>query len=137
MPFDPPHRTSQASAPEPPPLPIDQLGQTVPPHLVPLWERRHEVKSFIDHLSRIHKLLEQARDDRDPLFFGAGQGQTPVNFSAALTHLQQARSAIKEAMPFAVCPMCQSAGCRCCSGNGLISKFRYDTIVPAEKKVNL
>ena len=119
----------------PPPLPTDQLGQTVLPHLLSLWERRHEVKAFLDQLSRISKRLELARDDRDPLFFGAEQGQTPINFSSALTHLQQARNAIKEAMPFAVCPMCQGSGCRCCSGNGLISKFRYDTIIPAEKKV--
>lgn len=121
--------------PEPPPLPLDRLGRTVPPHLVPLWERRKEVQEILDELSRIHKAIQQAQDDRDPLYFGAGQGNTPVNFSQAISHLKQARSSIKEAMPYAVCPMCQGSGCRNCSGNGLISKFRYDTIIPAAKKV--
>lgn len=120
---------------EPPPLPVDRLGVTVPPHLVPLWERRREVQELIDELSRMQRLIDQAQLDRDPLYFGAGQGNTPVNFSTALGHLKQARSSIKEAMPYAVCPMCQGSGCRCCSGNGLISKFRYDTIIPASKKV--
>jgi uncharacterized ParB-like nuclease family protein len=120
---------------EPPPLPLDRLNQKVPPHLVPLWERRREVQELLDELSRIHKVIQQAEYDRDPLYFGAGQGNTPVNFTSALGHLKQARVSIKEAMPFAVCAMCQGAGCRSCSGNGLISKFRYDTIIPAAKKV--
>ncbi len=121
--------------PEQPPLPTDRLDCVVPPHLVPLWERRREVQTLLDQLSRIRAAIQQAQDDRDPLFYGAGQGQAPINFSSALTHLQQARSAINEALPFAVCPMCQGGGCRCCSGNGLISKYRYDTIIPSEKKV--
>ena len=116
-------------------MPLDRLGRTVPPHLVPLWERRDEVQEQLDALSRIQRLLDQAQLDRDPLYFGAGQGNTPVNFSQAIGHLKQARSSIKEAMPYAVCPMCQGTGCRSCSGNGLISKFRYDTIIPSSKKV--
>ena len=121
--------------PEPPPLPLDRLDRTVPPHLVPLWERRKEVQALLDDLSRIQRVVQQAQDDRDPLYFGAGQGNTPVSFSSALGHLKQARSSIKEAMPYAVCPMCQGTGCRNCSGNGLISQFRYNTIIPAAKKV--
>ena len=128
----PPQPKSQTPA-----LPTDQLNQTVPPHLVALWERRSEVQQLLDDLAHIHRLVQQAQDDRDPLYCGAGQGNTPINFNSVLGQLKQARSSIKEAMPYAVCPMCQGTGCRSCSGNGLISKFRYDTIIPAERKVQV
>jgi hypothetical protein len=129
--FPPP---PERPAPKPPPLPIDQRGRTVPPHLVQLWERRQEVERLTSLLKEIEDELEQARADLDPLWCGAGQGQTPINFSTARAHLKQARATIKEALPWAVCPMCQGTGCRCCSGNGLTSKFRYDTIIPARYK---
>jgi hypothetical protein len=81
-------------------------------------------------LSRVKGALRSAQDDKDLLF-------AEVNFSSALSQLDQARYDIKSAKPFAVCPTCQgqvSDKCTLCRGRGLISEFRWKTCVPREVK---
>jgi hypothetical protein len=113
---------------------VDPRGKTIPPDKVALWERRDEVIGLLGDISRVRVLLKKAQDDRDPLWCGAGQGHAPVNFSSTLAHLNQAYADVKAALPYCVCPLCQAVGCRACSGLGLISEYRYDTVVPEKYK---
>ncbi len=49
-----------------------------------------------------------------------------VNFSSALSQLEQLWTDIKTAKPFAVCPTCQGQvpdKCTLCRGRGLISEY--------------
>jgi hypothetical protein len=60
-----------------------------------------------------------------------------VNYSSALSQLDQAWTDIKTAKPFAVCPTCQGQlpdKCTICRGRGLISEHRWNTCVTREDK---
>src|SRR5512142_410991 len=81
-------------------------------------------------LSHVKGALRTAQENRDKLF-------AEVNFSSALSQLDQAWTDIKTAKPFAVCPACQGQvpdQCTLCCGRGLISEFRWNTCVPREDK---
>jgi hypothetical protein len=117
----------------------DKRGVEVTPETEALWARRAEVQRLLAMISEVRVTLDKAQTDDDPLYAGGFLGQklgnTPVNFSQAKAHLDQAYATLKEALPEYVCPMCHGiSGCRSCSGNGLISQFRWDTIIPREAK---
>ena len=60
-----------------------------------------------------------------------------VNFSSALSQLDQAFTDVKTAKPFAVCPSCQGQvpeNCTLCRGRGLLSEYRWNTCVTREHK---
>ena len=117
--------------PPPPPSKIlDGTGWPVPTQLIPLWQRADEVQELLTILSRVKGALRAAQDGRDKLF-----GE--VNFSSALSQLDQAWTDIKTAKPFAVCPSCQGQlpdNCTLCRGRGLISEYRWNTCVTSEDK---
>ena len=117
--------------PPPPPSKIlDGTGWPVPTQLIPLWQRADEVQELLTILSRVKGALRAAQDGRDKLF-----GE--VNFSSALSQLDQAWTDIKSAKPFAVCPSCQGQlpdNCTLCRGRGLISEYRWNTCVTSEDK---
>ena len=118
------------AAPPPPAAVVDGTGWPVPTHLIPLWQRADEAQELLTAMSRIKGALRTAQDERDKLF-------SEVNFSHALSHLDQAWGAIKTAKPFAVCPTCQGQlpdNCTLCRGRGLISEHRWNTCVTSEDK---
>jgi hypothetical protein len=74
--------------------------------------------------------LRSAQENRDMLF-------AEVNFSSALSQLDQAWTDVKTAKPFAVCPSCQGQvpeNCTLCRGRGLLSEYRWNTCVTREHK---
>ncbi len=82
------------------------------------------------HSGRITGALRSAQENRDMLF-------AEVNFSSALSQLDQAWYDDKTAKPFAVCPSCQGQlpdKCTLCKGRGLISEHRWNTCVTREDK---
>ena len=116
--------------PPPPAAVVDGTGWPVPTQLIPLWQRADEVQELLTILSRVKGALRAAQDGRDKLF-----GE--VNFSSALSQLDQAWTDIKSAKPFAVCPSCQGQlpdNCTLCRGRGLISEYRWNTCVTSEDK---
>jgi hypothetical protein len=116
--------------PPPPAQVLDGTGWPVPTQLIPLWQRSDEVQDMLTALSRVKGALRTAQENKDPLF-------REVLFSSALSQLDQARTDIKTAKPFAVCPTCQGQTpetCRMCHGRGLISEFRWNTCVTREDK---
>ncbi|MEI8291471.1 MAG: hypothetical protein WCH99_18530, partial [Verrucomicrobiota bacterium] len=124
---------AQANSPvvAPPPAPVvDGTGWPIPTHLIPLWKRMDEVQEMLTTLSRVKGALRTAQENKDKLF-------TEVNFSSALSQLDQAWADIKTAKPFAVCPTCQGQlpdQCALCRGRGLISEHRWNTCVTREDK---
>ena len=123
--------TARPTLPPPPPSQVlDGTGWPIPTHLIPLWQRAGEVQEWLTVLSRVKGALRSAQDKRDPLY-----GE--VNYSSALSHLDQARADVKTAKPFAVCPTCQGQipdKCTLCCGRGLISEHRWNTCVTREDK---
>ncbi len=121
----------RAAVPPPPPTRVlDATGWPIPTQLIPLWQRTDEVQEMLTALSRVKGALRAAQDKRDRLF-------AEVNFSSALSQLDQAWTDIKTAKPFAVCPTCQGQlpdKCTLCKGRGLISEHRWNTCVTREDK---
>ncbi len=116
--------------PPPPSQVLDATGWPIPTQLIPLWQRAHEVQEMLTVLSRVKGALRSAQENRDLLF-------AEVNFSSALSQLDQAWYDVKTAKPFAVCPTCQGQvpdKCTLCKGRGLISEHRWNTCVTREDK---
>jgi len=121
---------TNGAVPPPPGQVLDATGWPIPTQLIPLWQRADEVQEMLTGLSRYKGALRAAQDKRDPLY-----GE--VNYSSALSHLDQARADVKTAKPFAVCPTCQGQipdKCTLCCGRGLISEHRWNTCVTREDK---
>jgi len=123
--------TARPTVPPPPPSQIvDGMGWPIPTQLIPLWQRTDEVQEMLTALSRVKGALRAAQENKDKLF-------AEVNFSSALSQLDQAWTDIKTAKPFAVCPTCQGQlpdKCTLCKGRGLISEHRWNTCVTREDK---
>lgn len=123
-------RPSGPSLPPPPAQVLDGTGWPIPTHLIPLWQRMDEVQEMLTTLSRVKGVLRAAQENKDKLF-------TEVNFSSALSHLDQVWSDVKTAKPFAVCPGCQGQlpdQCTLCRGRGLLSEHRWNACVTSEDK---
>jgi hypothetical protein len=120
-----------ATMPPPPPSQVlDATGWPIPTQLIPLWQRADEVQEMLTAISRVKGGLRAAQENRDKLY-------AEVNFSSALSQLDQAWTDIKTAKPFAVCPTCQGQlpdKCTLCRGRGLISEHRWNTCVTREDK---
>ena len=122
-------RPSGPSLP-PPAAVLDATGWPIPTQLIPLWLRSDEVQEMLTTLSRVKGALRTAQENKDKLF-------TEVNFSSALSHLDQVWADVKTAKPFAVCPACQGQvpdQCTLCRGRGLLSEHRWNTCVTREDK---
>jgi hypothetical protein len=122
--------TARPTLPPPPSQVLDGTGWPIPTQLIPLWQRTGEVQDMLMVLSRIKGTLRSAQEHRDKLF-------AEVNFSSALSQLDQAWYDLKTAKPFAVCPACQGQlpdQCTLCRGRGLISEHRWNTCVTREDK---
>jgi uncharacterized ParB-like nuclease family protein len=132
-PMQPRPAVSTAAKPHLPPPPsqvLDATGWPIPTQLIPLWQRSGEVQEMLTTLSRVKGVLRSAQDNRDKLF-------AEVNFSSALSQLDQAWTDVKTAKPFAVCPTCQGQlpdQCTLCRGRGFISEHRWNTCVTREDK---
>ena len=116
--------------PPPPSQVLDGTGWPIPTQLIPLWQRADEVQEMLTTLSRVKGALRAAQENKDMLF-------AEVNFSSALSQLDQAWYDIKTARPFAVCPTSQGQlpdQCTLCKGRGFISEHRWNTCVTREDK---
>ena len=121
---------NRPASPPPPAQVLDGTGWPIPTHLIPLWQRTDEAQELLTILSRVKGALRAAQENKDKLF-------TEVNFSSALSHLDQVWSDVKTAKPFAVCPACQGQlpdQCTLCRGRGLLSEHRWNACVTREDK---
>ena len=114
----------------------DSTGYPITEKSSVYWDRRSEVESLLAGLSAICRQINVARGseesgrEADLLFAECNFNALEADFDRITTNLQLA-------LPYAVCPSCQGQTvdkCRMCSGRGIISKFKFDTQVPAELK---
>lgn len=110
---------------------LDKTGYVIPEPIVELFVRGlDEVQNLLSSISRVRSFLKKAQEDDDVLY-------REVNFSGALSHLDNSYRSLKSAMPFAVCTSCQGhnpSKCSLCKGRGFISEFLWDTCAPVEVK---
>jgi hypothetical protein len=116
---------------------VDRIGTVIPDFALLFWNRTEEVKALVSHLSEVGRALKAAQKSED-LMYGE------LNFSSAIADLDRAHTNVAQAIPYAVCSQCQGhpktqpkGECRLCKGRGLVSKFRWDQLVPAEIKAML
>ena len=114
--------------------PVDGVGTAIPEFALTFWNRREEVAELMATLKLVSKFLVETQKKED-LMYGE------INFSAALGDLDKVLSNVSTAMPYAVCTTCQGqpktqpkGECRMCKGRGVISRFRWNSLVPAEIK---
>jgi len=109
---------------------VDAVGQPIPDHLEPLFDRAADITGLLGMLSNVRGAVKAGADD--PLW-------SECDRQAAEAGIAQAYDAIKATAPYAVCPWCHGKapmlrGCRGCGGRGAVGRFRWDTAVPGEMK---
>lgn len=114
--------------------PVDDVGTPIPEFALVYWNRAGEVDELMATLKLVHKFLVTTQKSED-LMYGE------INFSAALGDLDKLITNCSCALPYAVCTQCQGqpktqpkGECRMCKGRGVISRFRWNTLVPSEIK---
>lgn len=110
----------------------DSMGTVIPDYAMQFWVRGPEVKEVLETISTLIKFIRSSQKAEDLMY-------SEVNFSAAIADLDKVWTNLQTAVPYAVCTQCQghpqsqpNGECRLCKGKGLISKFRWDTVVPSE-----
>ena len=104
----------------------DERGNPVPTELAEVWNRRVEVGELAKMISDVRCAIRKAQASEDPLWF-------EINYSSVLAHLDMVYEDITASKPWCVC-VCQGIGCKYCKDRGLLSKFRFDKVVPSELK---
>jgi hypothetical protein len=109
----------------------DVTGYAIPEKILPLWNRRQEVKDIQNEIASVIRDVKAIREKPDPLW------QT-VNMQAIEISLSNCKRDLDGATPYAVCTVCQGRSmdsCTACKGRGFISRHHYETCVPIELKV--
>lgn len=110
---------------------LDGTGYTIPDELIELWNRGKEVKEMLSYVGKISGALRRAQEAEDILY-------RSLNFSSALTHLENSKISLKTALPFAVCWTCSGRNVKkcngVCKGTGLVSEFSWNSFAPMEIK---
>lgn len=113
---------------------LDKNGTPIPQAVIQYWNRSDEVLVLLTAVTDVMNSLKQAEKEKDKLF-------AQCNIPTALSDLDRVRMVIGCAVPHAVCTQCAghpaaqpNGECRLCVGLGLLSKFRYDRLVPEEIK---
>ena len=109
---------------------IDSLGQKLPASLADVWKRRAEGNIYQAMLSTLIDEVKRAKVNKDPLW-------AEVSCNSVIAKLEDAKQQLEVLEPYTLCPMCQGfqpEQCTACSGRGMMSKCRYDHVVPQEMK---
>lgn len=108
---------------------LDKEGWQIPPEIIPLWQRGHEVQEMLTAISRMRVTLEKAREGGDLLWRG-------LSWQNATTALDKAYEGISQFLPYVVCVSCNGRlekQCTLCQGRGLISEDAWKT--PIAQKI--
>jgi hypothetical protein len=111
---------------------VDRTGMEIPDTILEDWHRAEDLSQ---------KLLSQLSDIKVTLAKGMGEERDVLFGELSQTEIASAQnliSNVKRLKPHAVCPTCSGitrAKCTLCKKRGFISKFAWDTVVPAEQKV--
>lgn len=107
---------------------LDCLGRTIPPDVVPDWDRAEQVATRLRSCaSEIKVTVERGLTDKDIIF---AELTNPTVAEASSLHYT-----LSQIMPHVVCPTCQGRNrknCQLCRRRGWISKYIYNS--PAVSK---
>lgn len=99
---------------------LDKTGYTIPESILADWQTAESFRSTLNDLQRIKLLVEKAIDKRELIYREVGQD--------TVADLKNTWTALKQVLPYAVCPTCQGRTrekCSVCKQRGFVSEFGY------------
>ena len=113
--------------------PTDHFGNPLPKNLIEVFSRRNELAKMMTTLSLIKTTITRGCESHDPLYLHVTKTQMEGS-------LGQARSHLRFASPYAVCPYCRGSGgigknCKLCKGNGWLGVYAYGLVATELKYV--
>lgn len=113
---------------------LDKNGTPIPTAVIQYWNRSDEGIALVAAITEVMNTLKQADKDKDMLY-------SECNLQGILLDLEKAKMGIGCVVPHCVCTQCAghpeaqpNGQCRLCLGRGLLSRFRWDRLVPEEIK---
>jgi len=122
-------RISEEAKKEGPVVDLDRTGYPVPERAMKYWKRADEMQDLLNLISAARSAIRK-QNQEDRIF-------VELHLQQIISILNDAYSQFQLAVPYAVCTTCQGQApdtCRLCTGRGVISKFRYNTLVPSDLK---
>lgn len=107
---------------------VDGTGKVVPKDLEEVFAQVSGFSNVLSHCTQIKKALNALMEGPA----GRCLCEKAVD-KQILKDLQNLRSAIKFATPYAVCPYCKGRGCNACGDSGWVPELVYNS-APSEKK---
>jgi hypothetical protein len=98
----------------------DKTGYVIPESIYADWQVAESFRSTLNDLQRIKLLIEKAVDKRELIYREVGQD--------TVADLKNTWTALKQVLPYAVCPTCQGRTrekCSVCKQRGFVSEFGY------------
>lgn len=99
---------------------LDKTGYAIPDSILSDWQAAESFRSTLNDLQRIKLLVEKAVDKRELIYREVGQD--------TVADLKNTWTALKQVLPYAVCPTCQGRTrekCSVCKQRGFVSEFGY------------
>jgi len=132
-------RTNLNGSPEIPEIQLDKTGYPIPENLIAEWDRAtDQAMGWIRAFDAIHRQIMSVH--------GTDFAVAKINKSSLESDHSNYRGWIKQAVPYAVCPICQGKlpdkckGCNPCNeeakgkGLGWVNQRYWETCVPIELK---
>lgn len=104
----------------------DSLGQVLPENLISIFSRVPELKELYAEVERVRLKIESKVESEDGLYRHIRKQQLD-------TDLNNAKRAIKFALPYAICPYCKGSKCEKCGGAGWMPKDMLKLIPDNER----
>jgi hypothetical protein len=111
----------------------DKIGFEIPVHLEETWNDANKIgRELCVEVRKLYLMIEKRLAEHDPIFAEVTQ--------SAVIDLKNAWRSLQLIIPYAVCPYDQGdptmrQGCQACHSTGYLPKFRWDCVVPKEKKL--
>lgn len=99
---------------------FDKTGYAIPDAILADWQLAESFRSTLTQLQQIKLQIEKAVDKSELIFAEVGQD--------TVADLKNAWAAMKQVLPYAVCPTCQGrtrSRCTACKRRGFVSEFGY------------
>lgn len=97
---------------------VDRFRRMVPMEIKPAFDGPSPIRPALENLYSARRMLVDGLKAKD-IRFGAVRQD-------ALIQLDNSIRWLVDAIPYAVCPVCQGQGCKACGGRGWQTKAQYD-----------
>ena len=109
---------------------VDEMMRPIPEDLYEHFQRRTDLMSHVAKLREIERVISLGRKERDPLYAQVTQ--------ETIAYIGNARKALEDCMPYAVCPWCggMNPGCKMCGNRGgFVSKHQIERFAKPDPEV--